>query len=49
MLEENLTINKVRIFLGICNLYKGGVLEIPIDLYQPMFLHLATEAKVTPK
>ncbi len=46
--EGNMRV-KLRIFLGVCGLYKGGPFSVPAELYDPMFHYLATESSVTHK
>jgi len=46
--EENPK-HKLRIFLGICGLYKRGMLTVAPDLYDPMFDYLANVKAVTQK
>jgi hypothetical protein len=40
---------RLRMFLGVCGLYKGGPFRISSELYEPMFHYLATEEAVTHK
>jgi hypothetical protein len=47
--NEPLPAQKLRIFLGICGLYKGKPLDIDLNLYQPMLEHIATKAEITSK
>ncbi len=46
--EENPK-HKLRIFLGICGLYKRGILTVAPDLYDDMFDYLANVKTVTQK